>query len=65
MDTAPTVRRLRESRGLTQKALASAAGINITQVQRLESGEAKPANLTLKNALALAAALGVEPKDLI
>lgn len=59
------LRDLRLLRGLTQKALASAAGINLRQIQKLESGEIKPENLTLKNALALAAALGVEPKDLI
>ena len=65
MDDISAIRRFRESRGLTQKSLASAAGINLRQIQKLESGEIKAGNLTLKNALALAAALGVEPKDLI
>lgn len=61
----PKIYFLRKRGGITQKALAAAAGINIRQIQKLESGEIRAENLTLKNALALAAALGVEPKDLI
>ena len=65
MDGISAIRRLRDLHGLTQKSLASAAGINLRQIQKLESGEINPENLTLKNAIALASALGVEPKDLI
>lgn len=65
MDGISAIRRLRDLHGLTQKSLAAAAGINYRQIQKLESGEIKPENITLKNALALADALGVEPKDLI
>lgn len=61
----PKIYFLRKRGGLTQKSLAAEAGINLRQIQKLESGEIKPENITLKNAIALAAALGVEPKDLI
>lgn len=60
-----TPRALRAAAHLTQAQLAAAGGVSTRWVQKLESGEIKPENITLKNALALAAALGVEPKDLI
>ena len=50
---------LRQSRGLTQKALAEQTGINIRQIQKIEKGEIKIDNITLKNAIALADALGI------
>lgn len=52
-------------RGLTQQGLADAAGMHIRQIQKLESGETDPANMTLKNALSLAFELEIEPKDLL
>ena len=55
---------LRKSKGFTQKELAEAAGLNICQVQRLEYGERKVENLSLKTALALADALGVKAEEL-
>lgn len=55
----------RQGAGLTQKQLADAAGVNIRLVQKVEGGEAAPGNLTAKNLLALADALGVDPHDLI
>lgn len=51
--------------GLTQKQLSAAAGINIRQIQRVELGEADAGNLTARNLLALADALGVPPEELI
>lgn len=51
---------LRQSRGFTQKALAEQTGINIRQIQRIEKGEIKIDNITLKNAIALADALGID-----
>ena len=67
MDTpnVPTLRRLRKAAGLTQNQLAEASGVNPRQIQRVESGASKAANLTLQNALALAAALGVRPDELL
>lgn len=62
------VNRLREARiaaHLTQKQLADAAGVNIRLVQKIEGGEAKAENITAKNLLALADALGVDPRALI
>lgn len=50
---------LRTQHGMTQRQLADAAGMNIRQVQKLESGETLVENTTVKNALAIAAALGV------
>lgn len=59
------IREARLAAGLTQKQLAAAAGVNIRLVQKVENGEAKAANLTAKNLLALADALGVDPRELI
>ena len=50
---------------MTQSQLATAAGVNIRQIQKMESGEIQPENITLGTALRLAKALGVEPDDLI
>lgn len=55
----------RQGAGLTQQQLADAAGVNIRLVQKVEGGEAKAENLTAKNLLALADALGVDPRELI
>ena len=56
---------LRQQHGLTQQALANASGVNIRQIQRVESGASAAGNITLKNAVALADALGVDVKDLM
>lgn len=55
----------RQGIGLTQQQLANAAGVNIRLVQKVEGGEAQAGNLTAKNLIALADALGVDPRDLI
>lgn len=54
--------KLREAAGLTQEALAHAAGLHWTYVGQIERGER---NLTYKNVLKLARGLGVEPPDLM
>lgn len=51
--------------GLTQKQLSEASGVNIRQIQRVELGEAEAGNLTARNLLALADALGVDARELI
>ena len=56
---------LRQQHGFTQQALANASGVNIRQIQRIESGEGKMENVTLKNSIALADALGVRPEELL
>lgn len=55
---------LRLAKGLTQKELAKRANMDISQIQRLEYGERKTENLSLKTAINLAFALGVDVKEL-
>lgn len=55
---------LRRAAGLTQRQLADAAGIFVTQVQKLESGEAKIENLRWHTVLSLSDALGVSTDKL-
>ena len=59
-----SVHSLRLLRGLTQKELADKAHMTVSQLQRIEYGERKTENLSLKTALALAKALGVEVEEL-
>ena len=56
------IRRIRESAGLTQDALARAADIGRVTLVRLENGEQSPRFKTLK---AVADALGMEAPDLL
>lgn len=59
---------LREARlaaGLTQKQLSEASGVNPRQIQKVEAGEIKAGNMTASNLLAIADALGVDPRVLI
>lgn len=51
--------------GLTQAELAKKSGVNSRQIQRVEIGEAEAGNLTAKNIIALADALGVGVRDLV
>jgi len=55
------VRALRERTGLSQEALAAKAGIHRTYMGGVERGER---NICLKNIVRLAAALGVDPREL-
>lgn len=50
---------------MTQSELAKKSGVNIRQLQRVELGEAEAGNLTAKNLLAIADALGVDAKFLL
>lgn len=54
----------RNAIGMTQKQLAEASGLTIRQIQKYESGEYKVENMTAKNMLAIADALGVDPRIL-
>lgn len=51
--------------GMTQAQLAEKSGVNIRQIQRVELGEAEAGNLTARNLLSIADALGVDARDLI
>jgi transcriptional regulator with XRE-family HTH domain len=52
---------LREAAGMTQEALAHAAGLHWSYIGQIERGER---NLTYKNVLKLARGLGVDPAEL-
>ncbi|MDO5765202.1 MAG: helix-turn-helix transcriptional regulator [Elusimicrobiales bacterium] len=59
---------LRDARiaaGMTQRQLALASGVNQRQIQKVEAGEIKAGNMTASNLLAIADALGVDPRVLI
>lgn len=58
---AANVRRLRLRQGMTQEALAEAAGIDLTYLQRIERGTANP---SIRRVVAVADALGVAPPRL-
>lgn len=60
-----SIKEARKAKGLTQRALADAAGLNLSQIAKLETGVIKIDNVTYKNGLALADALGVDPRDLL
>lgn len=51
----------REAKKLTQQAVADAAGINLRQYQRLESGERSVASTSLRIGLAVCDVLGLDP----
>lgn len=50
---------------MTQKELAEKSGINVRQIQKYESGEYDIGNMTLRNAISLARALGCSAEDLL
>lgn len=59
------VKMYRKKQGLTQTDLANRAGLNIRQIQKIENGEAKTENITLKTMQAIAQAFSVKIDDLI
>lgn len=59
------IKAYRKKQGLTQTGLASRAELNIRQIQKIENGEAKTENITLKTMQAIAQALYVKVDDLI
>lgn len=59
------VKMYRKRQGLTQKDLANCAGLNIRQIQKIENGEEKTENITLKTMQAIAQAFNVKIDDLI
>ena len=59
------IKTYRKRQGLTQAGLANCAGLNIRQIQKIENGEAKTENITLKTMQAIAQAFNVKIDDLI
>lgn len=59
------VKTYRKKQCLTQTDLANRAGLNIRQIQKIENGEVKTENITLKTMQAIAQALNVKIDDLI
>ena len=59
---ARNIRRLRQTRKLTQEALAFRARLAVRHIQKLEAGEV---NITLKTLLRLATALDADPSQLL
>lgn len=55
----------RRAAGLGQKELAEKAGVNVRLIQKVEGEEYQAGNLTARNLLAIADALGVDPRRLI
>lgn len=55
----------RRMAGLTQTDLAVKSGVNRRQIQRVELGEADAGNLTARNLIAIAGALGVDISELL
>lgn len=60
-----TLSAFRVASGMTQRQLSNASGVNIRQIQRVENGESDIDNISAKNLLALADALGIEPRQLL
>ena len=59
------MKRLRLKAGLSQSQLAEISGVNVRMVQYYEQGASDINKIALIKGLALADALGCEPKDLI
>lgn len=55
----------RRAAGIGQKELAELSGVHVNYIQNVELGKSNAGNLTARNLLALANALGVEPNKLI
>lgn len=59
------IKTYRKKQGLTQADLANRAGLNIRQIQKIENGEVRTENITLKTMQAIAQAFNVKIDDLI
>lgn len=59
------VKMYRKKQGLTQADLANRASLNIRQIQKIENGEVRTENITLKTMQAIAQALNAKIDDLI
>ncbi|MBQ0079711.1 MAG: helix-turn-helix transcriptional regulator [Eubacterium sp.] len=60
-----TLKELRQTKGLTLKALGAASGVHPVKISQYESGTLNIENMSLKNAARLADALGCDPRDFL
>ena len=60
-----SLREQRQNKGLTLQALADMSGVHPIKICQIETGKIKVENISLKNALRLADALGCHPRDLL
>lgn len=51
--------------GMSQQELSGKTGIDYRLIQRVELGQSEAGNMTAKNLLSIADALGVDPRELI
>lgn len=59
------LRKIRESKGLTQEQLATTAKLNLRQYQRYESGERSIMQASLLTCAKISVALGIQVDDLL
>lgn len=64
-ETLTALVRVRLQAGLTQAELARKSGVHLRLIQKIESGESRPENVTAKTLLGLSDALGIDPHDLV
>lgn len=60
-----TIREHRKAQCLTLHQLSDLSGVSVTQIQAVETGQSSPGNMAAKNLLAIAAALKVDPYELL
>ena len=60
-----TIREHRKEKNLTLQQLSDLSGVNITQIQAVETGRSDPRNMSSKNLLAIARALNADPYELL
>lgn len=60
-----SLREVRLAAGLTLAQLEKLSGVHAIKICQIETGKIKVENITLKNALRLAEALGCHPRDLL
>lgn len=59
------IREHRKAQRLTLHQLSAMSGVSVTQIQAVETGRSYPGNMAAKNLLAIAAALKVDPYELL
>ncbi len=59
------LREKRQEKGLTLQQLSELSGVHYMKIHQIETGKIKPENVTLKNALKLAKALGCTSEELL